>query len=119
MTMKLMYMNYKANKARAVFVNAAPSMTDQSQAADTDVNVIVKKYAVHGTAPGMGSPPMYLDFTAIPENLRAMMEEGKKLRRYRANLPEQLREKPLEELLLLSKEDIEKILTPPKKEGQE
>lgn len=108
--------NYMKNKIAAMHTNMDPSMTDQSQAADTDVNVIVKKYAVTGQAPGMAKKPIYLDFTQIPDTLRGMMEKGHELRGYRAKLPEQLRELPLEALLTLTPEQIKAIVEPPKPE---
>jgi len=107
---------YRANKARARFYNTQPSMTDQSQANDTDVNIIMKKYAVTGTAPGAPKAPMYIDMTNFPTTLRGVLEEGRKMGAYRRALPEQLRDKPIEELLMLTTEEIQTILTTNEKE---
>jgi len=108
---------YWANKAKAVFYNTEPTMTDQSQANDTDVNVIMKKYAVTGTAPGTPKAPMYIDMTNFPDNLRGVLEEGRKMGAYRKALPEQLRDKPLEELLVMTHEEIQILLTPKEEEA--
>ena len=112
---------YKANKAAARYHNTEPSLTDQSQANDTDVNVIVKKFAITGQAPG-GRTPNYGDFTQLPKDLRELLAMNKSVKGYRDTLPEQLRDLEIEELLALSEQDITKILTPkeePKKEAEQ
>lgn len=104
---------YRTNKAKAVFNNTEPSLTDQSQAKDTDINVIVKRYGVHGTAPGINGEPLYGDFTNIPTDLRTMIETSRELENYRRKLPKQLAELPIEELIALTPEKLTSILTPP------
>lgn len=104
--------NYKRNKLKARFFNTEPSATDQSQANDTDVNVIVKRYAITGTAPGAAHEPMYEDFTSIPGNLRDMIEQTRSVAKLRRTLPAPLREMPVDELLALKPEDIQRILKP-------
>lgn len=41
------------------------SLTIQSQAEDTDINVIMKKYAVTGLLPQVPNPPTYGDFEGV------------------------------------------------------
>lgn len=104
---------YARNKARAATVNTKPTMTDQSQAADTDINVIVPRYAITGTAPGAPGQAIAGDFTEVPNNLRDMIEQARSVQHLRRKLPGELAEMPVEQLLALSTEDIQRILTPP------
>lgn len=105
-----MYSTYFANKNAAKYSDKTPSKTDQSQAGDTDVNVIVRKYAVTGKAPGMPGNPMYGDFSDIPGDLRSMLEEGRKIRRYKNQLPEKLKTMEIKDLLRLTPTEIQNIL---------
>jgi len=107
-----MISNYYRNKERAVFVNTMPTLTDQSQAHDTDVNVIIKKYTVTGTVPGAPNAPQYLDTTQFPQDLREVLEGGRAIKHYRQALPEQLRRMPIEQLLALTPEEITKLVKP-------
>lgn len=106
---------YKRNKARAVFINTEPSKTDQGQANDTDINVIVKRYGITGTAPGASHEPMYEDFTQIPGDLRDMIEQTRSIAKLRRTLPAPLRELPVDELLALKPEQINDMLKPAEK----
>lgn len=108
---------YKTNKAKAAYKTKAASLTDQSQANDTDINVIVQRYGVTRTAPGAAHAPMYEDFSELPEDLRAMIEQSRSITRLRRQLPQPLKEIPIEKLLALTTEEIETILQPPKNEG--
>lgn len=90
-----------------------PTLTDQSQANDTDINVIVKRYGIHGQLPGAATPPMFGDFTQLPTDLRAMIEMARSLEERRADLPQQLREMPIEHILALQPDELTAILTPP------
>lgn len=104
--------NYARNKALARFKNTEPSKTDQSQAADTDINVIVKRYGVYGTAPGTMKQPLFADFSQIGD-LRQMIEQTRDISRLRRSMPKQLAEMPLEDLLALNEEQLKNILAPP------
>lgn len=104
---------YKVNKARAIFRNTEESETDQSQAASTDINVIVRRHAVAGQVEGGAHAPMYHDFSQLPQDLRGMIEQTRRIEHLRKQLPAQLREKPLEELLNLTHDQLTAILTPP------
>lgn len=104
--------NYYRNKLAAIYRNTEPSKTDQSQAKDTDINVIVNRYGVTGTAPGTTKEPLYEDFTELPRDLRGMIEKGRDLQRLRRQLPKQLAEMPVDQLLALSPDQINAILKP-------
>lgn len=100
-------------RAKAAYRDKSPTLTDQSQAAETDINVIVKRYGVHGQAPGTTREPMYGDFTGLPTDLRGFIETGRALEEHRERLPEKLRDMPITELLALTPEELTNILTPP------
>lgn len=106
-------MYYQINKAAARTINREPTMTDQSQADDTDLNLIVRKFMSSGQAPGAGGQPMYGDFTELPRDLRAMIEHARTLDALHADLPVQLREYTLEQMFELTNEDILRIMQPP------
>lgn len=104
--------NYKANKARAVYIETMETLTDQSQASDTDINVIMRKATqgqmVHGHAAG----PQYGDFAELPSDLKTAIETARGIRHIRNKLPAALKEKPIEELLALSREELKAIVDP-------
>lgn len=108
---------YYANKKAAAFHNTDPSMTDQSQAADTDINVIVKRHAVTG-AIATGKQPIYADFTELPQDLRTAIETAKGVHKLRASLPDALKEMPIEDLLRLTPEQLLAIHTPAQPSAQ-
>lgn len=115
-------MYYAANKAASITftdLDKDPTLTDQSQANDTDINVIVKRYGIHAQAPGNPAQPMYGDFSGLPTDLRGFIEVGRTLEENRQRLPEPLRDKPIEELFALTPEQLTAILTPPKTETTE
>lgn len=104
--------NYARNKARARTRTTTPSLTDQSQAAETDINVIVGRFLRTGTAPG-GQTPMYGDFSQLDGDLRSMIERARTIHRERAKLPKELQNMPIEDLLALPPDKLTAILTPP------
>lgn len=108
-----MHSVYRKNKARAIYNNADPTATDQSQAHETDINVIVQKYGIAGQVSGNPNPGQYLDATSLPEDLRGFIEMGRTLEDRRAELPEEIRDMPIEQILSLRDDDIARILTPP------
>lgn len=107
--------NYLKMKERAKFRSTQPSMTDQSQTKSTDVNVIVKQFQVTGAFPGSPTPPMYGDFSQLPQDLAEALEQSRSLNKLRARLPKELQAMTLQELIALTPADIERILTPPVK----
>lgn len=103
---------YLAAKKKAVFINTEPSLTEQSLANETDINVIISRFAVSGTVPGAAGEPIYADFTQLPTDLRGFLETAQRLDQLRSSLPPALRSKPVEELLTLTPEQLKTILTP-------
>lgn len=100
------------NKARAAYFETQPSKTDQSQANDTDINVIMKRYTVTGVAPGAATGPQYQDFTELPQDLRGLIEQTRSIKHLRGTLPDALRDKPMEELLTLTPAQLMALHTP-------
>lgn len=104
---------YYNNRQRARTFNNEPSLTDQSGAKDTDINIIVQKFKITGTVPGAQGQPMGGDFTQFPTDLRDLIHTARDLNAHRQRLPAKLRNIPLEELLALTPEQLNNILTPP------
>lgn len=99
-------MKYHENKARAVTFNTEPTMTDQSAAHDTDINVIVDKFAQHGQLPQHPKPPISGDFTGLPVTLAEAFEAAKTIQGLHARMPEQLRSMPIQELMALTPQQL-------------
>lgn len=61
--------NYDTEEAsnQAAYVEKLPSMTIQSQALDTDINEIVRRYGITGQFPENHRIPEYGDFTEIKD----------------------------------------------------
>lgn len=107
-------MSYRKNKIAAIYNDSTPTMTDQSAARETDINVIVPRFlAAGGTGMGTSSQPMYIDTTNLPTDLRGFIEASNTMEEYRAKLPPELRHMATEELLALTPEEIKTKLTPP------
>lgn len=108
--------NYARNKARAITRNTDPSLTEQSMAKDTDINVIVGRFRISGRVPGAQGQPMSGDFTQMPDDLRGYIEAAKGMKQHWNGLPEKLRNLPMDKLLALTPSEITNILTPPRQE---
>lgn len=106
-------MSYAINKAKARTITRKPSLTDQSQARDTDINIIVGRYLKTGTAPGAGQQPIYGDYSNLPTDLRGFLETSRTLHAHRHKLPEPLKNMTVEEILALTRDELTNILTPP------
>lgn len=105
---------YRQNKARAIYRNDEPTETDQSQGHETDINVIVGRYGIGQVATGNNpASAMYGDWTEMPTDLREMIETARRIDDHRANLPEQLREMDIQDILRLTPDELTNILTPP------
>jgi len=107
---------YLANKAAAVYNNTDPTETDQSQANDTDINVIIGRFGIGRLAPGAATPPIYADLTEMPRDLRGFIETARNLETLRERLPAQLRGQNVDELLALTPAQIHGLLFPKKEE---
>lgn len=105
---------YKANKQDAVTFNREPTMTDQSQAENTDINVIVNQFLKTGQVQ-QGATPIYADFSELPDDLRGFIEVGRSIGRLEGELPEQLRGIPVHELVTMTNEQLLAKLAPPDK----
>lgn len=105
---------YKINKAKSRTVNNQPTMTDQAGAKDTDINVIVGQFLVHGQMPGTTKQPIPdADFTNMPTDLRGFIDLGKTIEENKAKLPQQLHGMSVDKILSLTPEELKTILTPP------
>lgn len=113
-------MYYAQNKLRArTFNKGIPTRTDQSQAKDCDLNIILKKFSVSGRVTGTGRQPLYGDFTRLPPDLRSMIDTARDLENQRRRLPKALRDIPIEKLMSLTPDEVKAILEPPPKEPKE
>ncbi|QXP08229.1 MAG: internal scaffolding protein [Arizlama microvirus] len=109
---------WKANKADAVTFNTEPTMTDQSQAALTDINVIVTQFMKTGQVPTQRNP-IYGDFSQLPEDMRGFIEMGRSINELQSQLPEQLRGISAQELVGMTNEQINEILKPKEQPKEE
>jgi len=112
-------MSYAINRLRARTVNNMPSQTDQSQAEETDINVIIRDFMKTGQATGPAEEPMWGDFTELPTDLRGMIEQSREIAKLRRDLPKELRDLPVEQLLTMQPTDIKAMLTPPEPTKEE
>jgi len=101
-------------RAAARTVNTDPTETEQSEAHETDLNIILTRYAQSGTIQSHGKPPMFEDWTQYPEDLRGFIEAKHDLERARLALPPELRDIPTDELLYMTPEAINARLPKPK-----
>lgn len=90
------------------------TLTDQAAAKDTDINRIVATMGITGQVPGTRQP-MYGDFSNYPTDLRGFIEMGRSLSGLREQLPDALKDRSLDELAMLTDEQINNILKPPEK----
>lgn len=111
-------MNYQKNKERAKTRPTKPTQTDQASAKETDINVIVKNFTVHGQAPGTTQQPMYANFADLPRDLRGFIELGRSMQNGIKQLPKQLSDLTMDELFALTREQITAKLTPPQPEAK-
>lgn len=88
-----------------------PTLTDQSQAQGTDINVVIGHMLATGQPPGEATP-VYGDFTELPEDLRGFIERSRSLKNLHGKLPPQLKSLSLMELLKLTPDQLTQILKP-------
>lgn len=103
--------NWEKNKAKARFKSTKETKTDQSQAHETDINVIVNQFLKTGRQP-MERKLISGDFTPLPPDLRSFIETGRTLHDSRDKLPPQLRGLTNDQLFSLTPDDLRRILTP-------
>lgn len=102
--------NYQKNKELSKSYNYEPTMTDQSQRDQTDINVVMRNHAISGMVQGPKHPPMYEDFAALPEDLRGFLDMGRELQQHRVNLPEALKHLDDAQLLTADPRELAKII---------
>lgn len=110
-------MYYQINKVRSRTRTTEPSMTDQSQRSNTDINVMLSGYKMGEITTGRGAAaaPQYEDYANVPGDLRDMIELSRQMPTTRNKLPPALRDIPQDQLLSLSMDELQAILVPPAK----
>lgn len=106
-------MSYYENRERARTINNKPTLTDQSAAKDTDFNVIINQFLTTGRAPGPAVPPIFGDFTNLPNDLRGFIETARTINDMHKELPDKLRALSVQNLMTLTNEQIVAIMNPP------
>ncbi|QXP08204.1 MAG: internal scaffolding protein [Arizlama microvirus] len=112
-----MKMKKHPNHIKGCTDNNDPTLTDQSQAHTTDINIIVTQFLKTGQAP-QGANPIYADFTHLPDDLRGFIEMGRSINTLHSSLPAALRDIPATELFRMTNEEITAKLTPPDKPAE-
>lgn len=105
-------MSYARNKERAKTINNEPTLTDQSQAENTDINIIVTQFMRTGQAP-QGAQPVYADYSEFPTDLKSMFDMARNVKEQVEALPVQLQGIPLEQLVRMTTEQINAMLPKP------
>lgn len=104
---------HEERRAAARTINTEPTLTDQSQANETDINVIIGRFGVGGTVTATKKEPMYGDFSELPTDLKGFLDARHELEEARLRLPKELRDIPTEELVYMTGEALKAKLTPP------
>lgn len=100
------------NKNRGKTLNKDPSLTDQSGAKDTDLNIIVKKFVQTGTMPGQKEKPLYGDFSNLPTDLRGFIQQARSIEKLRGELPKALADLTVEDLVVMDDQALVEYLKP-------
>lgn len=106
-------MSYAQNKERAKTHPKLPTLTDQSAAKDTDINIIVQMMRSTGQAMGSPVPPVYEDFSMLPADFREMIHMTRELGQLHAALPAAFKGLTIEEIAALTPERAKAIIAPP------
>lgn len=69
------YRHDKGRSNRFATINLQPSLTQQSDAAESDINVIVRRYVKTGQLPQVNQEPIYGDFSTEGFTYREMVEK--------------------------------------------
>lgn len=109
-------MFYQTNKIASRTRTTKPTLTDQTQRASTDLNIIMKGYKIGDVTVGKGaaSPPTWSDYSNTPADLRDAIEIAKRLPHHVAQLPAPLAAIPPATLITMTPAEISAILNPPK-----
>lgn len=100
------------NKNRGKTSQKKPTLTDQSGAKDSDLNVIVKKFISTATLPGTTKTAMYGDFTELAGDLRELIERTRAVEKLRGKLPEALQNLSMQDLVEMDPKALSDILKP-------
>lgn len=97
------------------------TLTDQSQADECDLKIIVKRFMPGTMVPGGKSPQFGVDMTGIPRDLAEAIHAVRNMEKIRGKLPTEFQELAVEDLLSLTPEGIMEIIKkaapePPKPE---
>lgn len=90
-----------------------PTLTDQSGREQTDINIIINHMHKFGSVGVKPRPSMYGDFTAIPPDIRGVIEQARSIDLLRGQLPKELKNLTVQDLVELTPERLTTILTPP------
>lgn len=104
-------MGYAENKQRSRTIIVGTTLTDQAGAEATDINVIVRKMQTTGTFPAGAKPPMYVDLSILPDNLRDMLEMSRNVESHREALPPELQHLSTSELIAMEPKSIAGLMT--------
>ncbi|QXP08023.1 MAG: internal scaffolding protein [Arizlama microvirus] len=108
-----MIATHEERRAAARTINNEPTLTDQSGAAETDLNIILARYMQSGTLMSHNKEPMYEDWTDLPEDFRGFIETGRQIEALTLQLPDALKKYSVQQLLSMTNEQITGILKPP------
>lgn len=100
------------NKARGRTVNTRPTKTDQAGARETDLNIIVSRFLTTGTVPGHAGTPLNGDFTNLPRDYRDMIHQARSIERLRGQLPKELANLTISDLVEMSDDALVGYLKP-------
>lgn len=107
-------MYYQANKIKSKTRTTTPSLTDQSAAPSTDVNVILANHKFNEPALGRGAAeaPQYEDYTNLPDDYRQALELARQLPNTWGKLPPVLQGIPIDQLINKTPNEINAMLIP-------
>lgn len=86
---------YAHNRARSETFstrNTEESLTQQGDLEETDINILLKKYAVSGTLPQIVKPPLSGDFTTT-NDFRTMLDVVRSAQEQFEEVPAQIRKR--------------------------
>lgn len=115
---------YDERRKRLATRTKGETLTDQSQAADCDINIIVRKHMPGTPVPGSPRQPIYgADLTKIPRDLASAIASVRHMETLRGQLPKEFKDLAIDDLLAYTPDQIHEILqksqpaTEEKKEG--
>jgi len=108
-------MYYQLNRIKARTRTTTPTLTDQSQLKNTDINLMLGNFEFGDVKTGVGAAaaPTYEDYSEVPTDFRDIIELQRQLPNTRQKLPPALQGIPIDQLLNLTQQQLLEILTPP------